>query len=393
MKRIIRLCFIITFILFSLSCTNYQDEVIPDDLSVSDYELTFPIEGITQSITVRSGYKWDISRTAPWINVLSINESSYNFEWKVSLSASFNNGFDREGTVTVKNNTESVNVTITQKGKMGKYVAVGSVSISSKELSMTKGDNTQLTANISPSDASIKDVTWSSSNTSVATVSSDGLVTAIAVGSATITAKTNDGGKTATSSVNVIPEGAVDLGLSVFWRDCNVGATNPEGFGFLYAWGETKPKTEYSWENYKWCKGTYTSLTKYNYNSSYGVVDNKTVLDPEDDIAFVLLGSGWRMPTERELTELLNKCTWTWGTKNGVYGYIITSKTNGNQIFLPAAGGSGVSEEGIYGDYWSSSLNLDYPNRAHRIFFSETEIKRYRTPRDGGRTIRPVYTK
>ncbi|MBO5849722.1 MAG: hypothetical protein J6Q47_00385, partial [Paludibacteraceae bacterium] len=102
----------------------------------------------------------------------------------------------------------------------------------------------------------------------------------------------------------------VDLGLSVKWATCNVGATRPEYFGNYYAWGETTPNTDYDWDNYKWCNGSSTTMTKYCTDSDYGTVDNKTVLDKEDDAAAVNMGGSWRMPTLEEWTELIDNCTW-----------------------------------------------------------------------------------
>ena len=129
---------------------------------------------------------------------------------------------------------------------------------------------------------------------------------------------------------------AVDLGLpsGIKWATCNVGATKPEEFGGYYAWGETEEKDDYSWGTYKWCNGSSTTMTKYCIDSSYGTVDNKTVLDLEDDVAHVKWGGSWRMPTRAEQEELRNNCTWTWTTQNAVNGYKVTSKTNGNSIFL-----------------------------------------------------------
>lgn len=154
---------------------------------------------------------------------------------------------------------------------------------------------------------------------------------------------------------------AVDLGLSVKWATMNIGAKSPEDYGDYFAWGETKPKTSYEWSTYKWLNYLCSTLTKYCIDSSHGaVVDNKTTLDPEDDAAHVNWGGGWRMPTRVELGELDNNCTWTWTTLNGVNGYKVTSKTNGNSIFLPAAGYrdySYLNNAGTYGEYWSSSLD------------------------------------
>ena len=166
----------------------------------------------------------------------------------------------------------------------------------------------------------------------------------------------------------------VDLGLpsGLMWAAYNVGATKPEEYGGYYAWGEIEEKEEYSWETYKWCKGSFTTQTKYCTSSYHGAVDNKTVLDPEDDVAHVKWGGSWRMPTKAELDELLTNCTWTWTTLNGVNGYKVTSKTNGNSIFLPAAGeryGTDLSDSGSRGGYWSSSLNGNYSNSACYLYF------------------------
>ena len=163
----------------------------------------------------------------------------------------------------------------------------------------------------------------------------------------------------------------VDLGLSVKWATCNVGATKPEEYGDYFAWGETQPKDYNDWSTYKWCIGSYNTLTKYNTSSSYGTVDNKTVLAKTDDAATVNWGGSWRMPTDTEWTELRENCTWTWTTQNseygyGVHGYRVTSKKNGNSIFLPTQ--VSFSEEvfvfNINVFYLSSSLVEDSPDCA-----------------------------
>ncbi|MBR3609326.1 MAG: hypothetical protein IKL50_05525, partial [Bacteroidales bacterium] len=89
-------------------------------------------------------------------------------------------------------------------------------------------------------------------------------------------------------------KGYVDLGLSVKWATCNVGATTPEEYGYYFAWGETTPKTTYYWSAYKYCNGTDDSMTKYCTNSKYGIVDNKTTLELTDDAAHVNWGGSWR---------------------------------------------------------------------------------------------------
>ena len=145
----------------------------------------------------------------------------------------------------------------------------------------------------------------------------------------------------------------VDLGLSVKWATCNVGATKPEEYGDYFAWGETQPKSTYSWSTYKWCRGSYDTQTKYCTNSSYGTVDNKTTLELSDDAARANWGGSWRMPTRLEWIELRDNCSWTWAD----YGNVVTGP-NGNSIFLPAAGcrnDSSLYDAGSYGYYWSSS--------------------------------------
>ena len=187
---------------------------------------------------------------------------------------------------------------------------------------------------------------------------------------------------------------AIDLGLpsGVKWANMNVGAAKPEGYGGYYAWGETEEKDNYSWSTYKWCNGSSSTMTKYCTSSSYGTVDNKTVLDPEDDVAHVKWGGTWRMPTLDEQNELRNNCTWQWTTQNGVNGYKVTGP-NGNSIFLPAAGcryGTGALDRGSYGYYWSSSLNSLYSNSAYYLYFGSGYFDWNYYFRYFGHSVRPV---
>ena len=188
----------------------------------------------------------------------------------------------------------------------------------------------------------------------------------------------------------------IDLGLSVKWATCNVGASSPEEYGDYFAWGEMQPKSNYDWSTYKWCNGSYDTPTKYCTNSMYGTVDNKTTLELSDDVARANWGGSWRMPTDAELTELREQCTWTWAAQNGVYGYKVTSKKSGytnKSIFLPAAGyhgGSSLNLAGSYGDYWSSSLSTDYPSDAFSLYFNSSNVDRDWSHRCYGLSVRPV---
>lgn len=193
-----------------------------------------------------------------------------------------------------------------------------------------------------------------------------------------------------------IPD-AIDLGLSVKWASFNLGATKPEEYGEYFAWGEIEPKENYSWSTYKWCMNSSSlQLIKYCNNSSYGYnefTDNKTVLDPEDDAAAIALGGGWRMPTKAEQDELRNSCTWTWTSKNGVNGRLVTG-VNGNSIFLPAAGSradTDLNGTGSYGGFWSSSLKADNQSLAYYVFFNSFNVDWYcDTDRYRGQCVRPV---
>ena len=190
----------------------------------------------------------------------------------------------------------------------------------------------------------------------------------------------------------------VDLGLpsGVKWAACNVGATTPEGYGGYFAWGETETKGDYTWDTYKWCNGSSSTMTKYCVNSKFGTVDNKTTLEPEDDAAHVNWGGAWRMPTDAECQELIDNCTWTWTSDyngTGVAGRIVTSNINGKSIFLPAAGqwnNSYTLNTEIY--YWNSSLSGTYQSKYHynTIYGKESEFYMGSYLRYAGQTIRGV---
>ena len=198
----------------------------------------------------------------------------------------------------------------------------------------------------------------------------------------------------------------VDLGLpsGLKWATCNVDATTPEEYGGYYAWGETEEKENYCWNTYKWCNDSLSTLTKYCTDDSCGIiVDNKTILDPEDDVAHVKWGGSWRMPTIDEYKELIYNCSWKWTTRKRVKGYKVTSKINGKSIFLPAAGaklsahsdstGTYVTDtyyEGSRALYWSSSLFTAINYNASLFFFSESKKGRQYNYRYYGFTVRPV---
>ena len=167
---------------------------------------------------------------------------------------------------------------------------------------------------------------------------------------------------------------AVDLGLSVKWNSCNLGATSPDQYGAYFAWGETRPQDAYRWINYEY-------LNNYSAQS-------KSELKDELDAAHASIGDGWRMPTDEEWTELRTQCDWEWTISDNVNGYRVTSRSNGNSIFLPAAG-CNMCRFSDQGYYWSSST--DNNGRACGLSFDSKHITRntgmYKTQ---GQSVRPV---
>ena len=275
---------------------------------------------------------------------------------------------------------------------------VTGITLSEGSLKMLLDESRKLVAMVSPLYAENVGVVWTSSDESVATVSATGVVEAVAAGIATITCTAADGsGVTATCEVTVqepFENGHeyVDLGLSVKWATMNIGATAPEDYGDYFAWGETKTKSTYNWSTYKLCYGSNRTLTKYCTISDLGTVEYKTVLDLTDDAAYVNWGGNWRMPTNDEWTDLREKCTWEWTTQNGVYGYMVTA-SNGNSIFLPAAGyrnDGALNYVGSNGLYWSSSLFVSHPPYAWYMGFDSSSVSRYNYNRYYGLSVRAV---
>jgi hypothetical protein len=280
---------------------------------------------------------------------------------------------------------------------------VTNITLLPSTLTLEAGKTKYISATVTPSNATNKNLTWKSSDTSVATVSagvSGANVTAQGVGTATITCEALDGsGAKATCEVDV-SHARVDLGLSVKWATMNIGAKSPKKYGSKYAWGETQPKNYYNWSTYDWGNPKEGGLTKYNTSSDYGIVDNKTALDPADDIAHVNWGEPWRMPTVEEWQELMDQCTWTLemiDEDEEAYGYRVTSKVNGNSILLPCGGCSFDNYlswyKGDMGYYWSKSLDITDSQWAYCLIFSVSSnprLKCDKTLRYCGLSVRAV---
>lgn len=190
---------------------------------------------------------------------------------------------------------------------------------------------------------------------------------------------TNEKGTAYGEEKSFVTHDYVDLGLpsGLKWATCNVGATSPEDYGHYFAWGETNPKVEYTEDN---CFTYGKQMSDISGNAQY-------------DAATANWGGTWRMPTYSEQKELLNNCTWTWTTQNGVNGYNVKGP-NGNSIFLPAAGcryGSSLDDAGSYGFYWSSapygSISDDY---AYLLSFGSGPRYVDGGSRYYGQSVRPV---
>lgn len=337
--------------IFSVSCKKEEKQP----------EQSKAVSGVFLSMT-------DLSLEAGRTFTLTATVQPSNAENKNVTWSSDNSGVasvDQSGVVTaVKPGTATITVTTAEGGKTATTritvtKAPTGIKLDKSTLKITMGKKETLKATISPSDASEINITWSSDNTSAATVDSNGEITAIKPGKAVITATTVIGSFKDQCEVTVIPLAPelIDLGLSVKWGTFNLGANKPEDIGSYYAWGETEPKPSYSWSNYKWC--TDKEGTQFSKYISLGVT-SYTNLEKADDAAYVALGGKWRMPTVKEVEELVNNCTWTRTSVNGVAGYEGKSKKNGKTVFFPFTGmfvedTVGGKDQGLY---WTSSLAM-----------------------------------
>lgn len=304
-------------------------------------------------------------------------------------------------TATVGSLSASCTVTVTS----GSIVPVQSISLNKTELTLQVGQQFELIATILPGNATNKQVSWASSARSYQlSLADNGLscvIGALAECEATITVRSaaNPAQLYATCRVTVTGgfsdpgEEVVDLGLpsGLKWRGWNVGASKPEEYGNYYAWAETSPKSNYSSSNYKY---PATNLgdgmivyAKYDSTPIHG--DGKAVLEPEDDAASVNLGNGWRTPTFNEFKELRENCTWTWTTRNGVNGMLVTGP-NGKSIFLPGGGwytNTTLTGKTTYGSYWTATGSGDI---AHAVDFAKGYVDKAVLARSDGRSVRPV---
>lgn len=343
-------------------------------LNVSSSALDFTSRGGSTQVTLKSNDSWTATASDSWITLSATNG---NGDCNLTITVQDNtSSVVRNGYVDIiPNDSKPVRITISQAIRYLK------VSTSTLHIPPSGGTSKSITITTDGVAKITTDVSWltineeSDTRFTVTASKNEGLSDR----SAQITISLTDMVALVTPfviiSVNQYhSHDYVDLGLSVKWATCNVGADKPENYGDYYAWGEIETKSDYSLSTYKYCNGELNKITKYcniSFFGNNGFTDNKTKLDLNDDVAHVKWGDNWRMPTKAEFEELLSNCTWTWSQQNGVTGYIVTSNKTGytnRSIFLPATGyrvDTSLIQDGAWGSYFSSSLSTDYPSDAY----------------------------
>lgn len=400
------------------------DITTPDTIIVGDRDQT-------AAITFTSNNPWTVSSSEDWCKVSPTSGEAGKKPTTINISLEPNDTFNnRTATVTINAGGIEKTVSIYQKAGPRPAAYVSHKALTDDQGNYLTGDRgitigaegfelgINFVSNLEAKDLLLKVTTgedWIYQSHNIERLDGDTYRTLIHIDKNPSTnmrmgyVQISNASETEGYSIEIIqegagpiPEGAVDLGLGVYWAECNIGASSPEDSGTFFAWGETEPKVFYDWSNYKWANGSKYSITKYNTNSSYGTVDDVKQLLPEDDAASVATGGEWRMPTREEFRQLLT-CEWEETyveTGHGkVFGYTVKSKTDDTSIFLPAAGciiGNEPNKHNEYGLYPSSeictvgSYNVDY---CWYLFFQSGGKTIYGDSRARGWAIRPVKDK
>lgn len=362
-----------------------------------EVNVTQPVESLTLSQTTATVLK-GTSFTIGGI-ITPSNATNKALTWSssdtsiASISGNTVTVGNKAGTATITaKTTDGTNLSATCKVTVLDASPTG-LTLNNSSITLDTYGTLKLTATISPSNTGLS-VVWRSSKSIIASVDETGKVTAKGQeGSCIIRASIPGTDLSAQCNVKVERQYVdLDLPSGTLWATKNLGSTSPEDYGNYYAWGETKAygeedtsnthnytetgsyiKTSCYWHTYKWCNGDKkdnaedVGFTKYNthVNGQGCTVDYKTTLELDDDAAYVNWGTKWRMPTNDEMLELKNNCTWTLTTMNGISGYKVASKKNSSKyIFLPSAGyrdNTYLKNVGTHSCYWSSSLWSDHP--------------------------------
>ena len=336
---------------------SISQEGVAPIFSVTPSSLSFFSARGKQSLSVTSNQFWTASSSVEWLN---LSMTSGTGDATVTVTVQENASIrGRTGVISFVAGDKMYNVGVSQEGATPTfYVTPTSVSFP-----FSKSTNT-LTVTSNQSWTISSSLEWLTFSDTFGT--GDAIVTINAETNYSISTRTgtvvfNVGGTSYIVSITQVGAEAIDLGLSsgILWATCNVGALFPEDFGDYYAWGETETKSRYNEKNYKFYNGDNNPPSKYScykYKS-----DGRFILESEDDAASTNWGWNWRMPTDAEWDELIEECSWTLTTQNGVSGCIVVGKNN-NSIFLPAAGHSMLDDRIGDGYYWSSSLDISNSN-------------------------------
>lgn len=393
-----------------------------DNITVTTDKVELGAEGGTFTIELKTNIDFSYEIDGDWIKYVSTKAYS---DKTLTFSAEANDGVQkREGSITIKGGGFSETVKVYQSGEEPTMI------ITQNEYNMEAEGGSiavEVSSNVAVTMTIPEDAGWITEN-KTKSVSTSTFHLDVAANdtyesrSAQITFSNEESGLSEKVTVNqegkiyVPVTDMVDLGLSVKWATCNIGATKPEEYGGYYQWAGLEDVTSTSiylyWNNFPYHdpdsepQRGYTKYIPsdiYWYWSGIGSPDNKTVLDLNDDVAHVTLGSSWRMPTKNEFEELKNNCTGTW-TKDyngtGVAGLIVTSNVSGYTdkcIFLPAAGWR--TDDYLtamdYGYYWTSSLAIDGPQSASGACFNFAGWNKDKnwnvSSRYKGHSVRPVY--
>lgn len=341
-----KISFILLALMLNLVACTENLPVDKTNISCEPSTIVFPSSGGTKTVAILSNSSWTATASEDWITIYPSSGQGDSFV-KVICSA----GLESDAMVIFSSGEKKCFLTITRNANTS----------GGKDQGGSNSDNTN------PNEGS--------------------------GGGSNGTSTEENTGKTEVAIQ------MVDLGLSVKWANKNIGASAIEDYGDFFAWGETiSSKNEYDWSDYKYCRGTIQTLTKYCTDKQFGNVDGKTILEAGDDAAHVHWGGNWRMPTKEEQDELARNCTWVWTTQNGVIGCKVTSNRPGytnKSIFLPAAGSISCGSnklEGVIGLYGSCSLQENYPCSCHHLYFKDSGpiISNVGNMRCVGRPIRPV---
>ena len=384
MKRLLSLMALCCLVF--VACSNDENvdnnrEPAVDKITLSQAVIEVGFEPDTYSVNVTSPYSWDAFSASDWIEVVTYQGDAGVAELSFNVTTRNAELEKRMGSIVVTNSEHNLvaELYITQK----KFEPILNVEDKSAlEFDYKGGEQSILVESNFEYDIAT-DGDWVTLSKTATGVLVKTFVNRYDARTATVTissAKYNFSGKvipiTQQKWEPVSEEYAVDLGLSVKWATCNVGAERPEEYGDYFAWGEISPKDSYTSDN---------CLT-------YGVQMPDISGNPQYDAATANWGGAWRMPTPSEISELKENCTWEWTTLNGVNGYNVTGP-NGNSIFLPAAGYRyDTSSDGVgsYGDYWSSTPVGDGGYYAYYLYFDSDGYAWDWNGRYGGQSVRPV---